>query len=687
MSVPNTFLQLLDEYMIEIPRVQRDYAQGRNDEHSTIVRTNLLSDIKDAYEGKKEPLDLNFIYGKTTVDKKFYPIDGQQRLTTLFLIHVFAFFDDESKTPLLLKFSYEARTTTREFFKALVSNRREVFVENALPETVIKDAAWFIDSWKYDPSVANAMNMLNDISKKGFNVYELKIQLEETANPKVFFQFIELNNLGKEDDLYIKLNARGRPLTSFESFKSRLVDQCAEAIPTMADEIKNNIDGLWSEMIWSIGKEHFDELFLRFFETLFLNCGLLKSEANTVVSKNWIYSLDYSLVSADIFVAIRNTLNYLASNPQPEAFDIIINTIKTPSQYPNKVLFHAVCRYLSDENNPSQVDTVAFSDWIRVFRNLVNNSRIEEADVYLHAIDSINVLLPEKNNILKYLASGKVSNLSGFLKEQFDEECQKARIMCKDSMHKKAILDSEKKLPYFGGQIRSILFISDYEKKDNLQDLNSCVEKEAALFSDRGPKNGVLLRKALCSIGDYRLHIGNYKTLCIDDPNENSRTPSLKRLFTLHGKEVQELLEYINLSNSIESQLLNLINSKKISQADWRYCFVNYADVLFPLMSTSHLRTCKNADEELLVPNKQSNGENYSIHLWTLQHILNESGLLAVYHTDKGFAGDRYLEVKNVKVRYKNKAFVVEDSTGCICNTTTTENVFDEIVPLMKKLP
>ena len=107
MSRPKTLLELLEEYSIEVPRIQRDYVQGRKDEHSTIVRTNLLNDIKSAYEGEviltntnPVPLDLNFVYGKTTEDNVFYPVDGQQRLTTLFLIHLFAFANDDTKTDL-----------------------------------------------------------------------------------------------------------------------------------------------------------------------------------------------------------------------------------------------------------------------------------------------------------------------------------------------------------------------------------------------------------------------------------------------------------------------------------------------------------------------------------------------------------------------------------------------------------
>jgi uncharacterized protein with ParB-like and HNH nuclease domain len=86
----NTLFKLLDAYKVEVPIVQRDYAQGRKDDHTNMVRCNLLLDMKSAVLRKTQPLDLNFVYGKAE-QGKFIPIDGQKRLTTLFLLHLYAF--------------------------------------------------------------------------------------------------------------------------------------------------------------------------------------------------------------------------------------------------------------------------------------------------------------------------------------------------------------------------------------------------------------------------------------------------------------------------------------------------------------------------------------------------------------------------------------------------------------------
>lgn len=689
MNTPNTLLKLLNVYRIEVPRVQRDYVQGKKDEHSTIVRTNLLNDIKSAYEGKQEPLDLNFIYGKTTEDNLFYPVDGQQRLTTLFLIHLYAFSEDDTKTKLFLKFSYQARTTTRDFFKELILHRKEVFSSEELPEAVIKDAAWFVDSWKYDPSVNNVLNALNDI-RAIFKADDLRGHLEEQNNPKVYFQFVKLDELGMEDDLYIKLNARGRELTAFENFKSRFLDRCIETCPLLSEEFKNSFDGLWADYIWNMSteKEDFDAIFLRFFETVFLNSKILKSEANKAISKNWVYNLNYSSIPEYLFFGVRNMFNYLAYHKSSTAERIVQGSICSQTPYPNKVLFYAVYVYLSDENNNSAVDNNLLNDWLRFFRNLVDNSRIEEADTYLRALSSIDLLKAQKRDILSFLASDTINDLndlSGFSKEQFEEECKKARIMCKDSVHKKIILDAEDALPYFSGQIRSILFYSEFEKVDDKGKFDKYLNAERALFIDKKPLNGNLLRKTLCAIGDYRLSVGNYKTLCIDDPNESSRTWSLKRLFSNHGSEVKELLDSIDVLVPIEPQLNSVIASKAIKQDDWRYCFTKYADVLFPLMSVSHLRMFTNNNEELIVPNKQSSGDNYSVYLYVLQYLLKKESIASEYFTEKGANGDRYLEVKDSKVRFKKKKFYIENASGTW--HTSTSDVLDEVVNQIKLMP
>lgn len=76
---------------IVIPQIQRPYAQGRTDSICTYVRNTFLDEIFDSLQKDDDEIfDLNFIYGiiKASNDNyKMELLDGQQRLTTLFLLY------------------------------------------------------------------------------------------------------------------------------------------------------------------------------------------------------------------------------------------------------------------------------------------------------------------------------------------------------------------------------------------------------------------------------------------------------------------------------------------------------------------------------------------------------------------------------------------------------------------------
>lgn len=73
---------------IIIPIIQRDYAQGRLDADVTRVRKRFLQALRAAVT--ESPITLDFVYGDVDVNGVMTPLDGQQRLTTMFLLHWYA---------------------------------------------------------------------------------------------------------------------------------------------------------------------------------------------------------------------------------------------------------------------------------------------------------------------------------------------------------------------------------------------------------------------------------------------------------------------------------------------------------------------------------------------------------------------------------------------------------------------
>ncbi len=215
------FSELMQAHKLEIPIIQRDYAQGRKDKRE--IRQNFL---KALYESiiSNIPIKLDFIYG-SCLNGSFQPLDGQQRLTTLFLLHWYAALKDKELNDdtknLLSKFSYETRITSRDFCLALIKN--EIIIPNSESNIsdIIIDSNWFFLSWKSDPTIDAMLRTIDDIHKQFNRVENLWAKLNSKPS-LVSFYHVELENIGLTDDLYIKMNARGKLLTPFENFKASL---------------------------------------------------------------------------------------------------------------------------------------------------------------------------------------------------------------------------------------------------------------------------------------------------------------------------------------------------------------------------------------------------------------------------------------------------------------------------------
>lgn len=135
---------------IVIPQIQRPYAQGRTDGVCTYIRNMFLDEIfENLTSGNDDIFDLNFIYGIIKPNNNEYRmelLDGQQRLTTLFLLYWYitnAELDinqPESKfiRDCLSKFLYETRTTSTVFCQELSSYKVEL--GNKTPKEVIRNS-------------------------------------------------------------------------------------------------------------------------------------------------------------------------------------------------------------------------------------------------------------------------------------------------------------------------------------------------------------------------------------------------------------------------------------------------------------------------------------------------------------------------------------------------------------------
>lgn len=253
---------------IEIPLIQRDYAQGRRGTKADEIRETFLEVLHNAVAGPNpKHVSLDFIYGE--VDQgTLQPLDGQQRLTTLFLLHWYiaaraGVLDGDAPWT---RFSYATRQSARRFCERLVASVPPADVEE-LSGWII-DQSWYLFVWRHDPTIQAMLVMLDAIHEQFAEVDAAVAwqRLADTEVPAVSFHLLPVPDMGSAEDLYIKMNSRGKPLTDFENFKAHL-EKIIESSPR-APDFARKVDVDWVDVFWQFrGDDNLvDDEFLRYFE-------------------------------------------------------------------------------------------------------------------------------------------------------------------------------------------------------------------------------------------------------------------------------------------------------------------------------------------------------------------------------------------------------------------------------------
>lgn len=258
-----TFNNLINDKEIIIPKIQRDYAQGRRNLTVTEIREGFVSSIVEKLipDSVERNLLLDFVYGSEDKDV-FFPLDGQQRLTTLFLFHWYL-ADDlsflQTKDEVIKsRFSYHVRTSSKQFCDELVQHKTAEIIEkidakNNTLGKVIRNENWFLWEWNKDPTIKSMLTMLNSIHNKIKGLGLSRDLLFSRLKERVSFNLLQLEKYGFTDELYVKMNARGKPLSDFDNLKSTLEEQMRKTNVPESTRIKwqKNFDSNWLSMFWN----------------------------------------------------------------------------------------------------------------------------------------------------------------------------------------------------------------------------------------------------------------------------------------------------------------------------------------------------------------------------------------------------------------------------------------------------
>ncbi|ELE9342370.1 DUF262 domain-containing protein [Campylobacter jejuni] len=612
------FKELIEEYQIKIPIIQRDYAQGRIE--ASIIRDKFLDNILVHLNNNKE-MCLDFIYGSVKNDV-FLPLDGQQRLTTIFLLYWYSGKKEDKEIDFLKKFTYETRASSREFCQKLIQEEFNTFEDSDKLSEKIKNSSWFLYFWDNDPTIKSMLAMIDDIHKK-FNNEEFFDKPELLK-----FHFIKLENFNLDDDLYIKMNARGKKLTDFEIFKAEFEKFLISNKKNLFKEyFIKNIDGEWTDLFWRLGfkNKHYliDDAFMNFFYFISEMLHVKNKEKTTVIDfenmKKNISKLIENVYLNDenidfFFKAIKYLENIANFNKENLSDNFEKNKLALFDKYPDLLikvinndkgnlinlqqkilLFIIISNFVENEGN---INVVNLLDKLRIVRNLTQRIRaLKQGKIDYTATLSyeklyyiLNLsLVNAKENIYTYLINNEVKlTNTDISKDSLDQEVYKAKYIQNDNNLKCTIQQLED-YKYICGDLSFFLF----EDKELLKFASDNITK---IFTSKTH----LIIRSLLTIEDYAKYIGfagsgskyyfgvdNKWEILLTKNNQNDMEDYTDYLglfyqfFKKYKSIKDEFLDY-DSNEILEQLILDYLNNKgNINYTSWVYYFIKHGDKIF----------------------------------------------------------------------------------------------------------
>lgn len=580
-----------DAISFEIPIIQRDYAQGRSDERSKEIRKTFLGSLIAAVENyPQKNIELDFVYGKRNKNK-VYLLDGQQRITTLYLLHWY--LAQRLQKPSLLKdvsLSYRVRQYADEFTQKIRDESTQIDFTSSIPSQAICNCTWFFDAWKHDPTVKGMLNTLDTIHEllkdKEINEERYWQPLEEEV---VTFYWLDLEEHQLTDELYLKMNARGKQLSNFENFKASLVKRIAdngwEENIQEKESFSFKMDTIYTDLFWEYRGEVnvIDYEVTNFFAGMAMigyavkeNCETQQKRIQELFNNPLSVRVEdfeesdferltsyLDFYSAVEKISIETELwKYYNTDNKRGLFEEFIKDENKGTEkkydgatYPQRVLFYALSKLFmeaKDKNNISE-------DFIRVVRNIVENATIDSAQTFVGAIKLMSELLEGVQDIYWYLS--KTAIQSNFASYQVTQEKQKAERIVANTEWKDIIWEAEDH-PMFKGDIGFLLL----ETEDDLPLFKKRYEVAKEMFEEKGVKgkyreNALLIRALVSRFDNWGLFWNlnydstayNWKTYILRTVYKEKDNAITKHFLTLLDKE-DKLEQFITEDSPLKKE-------------------------------------------------------------------------------------------------------------------------------------
>ena len=456
MNQTYTLLSLCEAYpKIEIPIIQRNYVQGND---KTIRRYFVKYLVKALTQ--QSPVELDFVYGAERQDTQLtdncapnncapqvgnvlIPLDGQQRLTTLWLLHGYLLALEqvsnhpeqlspekrEAQCQLLTRFVYETRQSAKDFcgywLQEVTQRACRELVDK--PSKYLRNCAWFDPEWEKEGTVTAMLGMLEEVATKRAELQAVPFSRLDCIR----FYYLHIKKFGLSNELYIRMNARGEQLTSFEHFKSSFYKVIQDHQSLSA--IKEKMEYDWVDALWQYRPKDThvtDHPFMKCLsfvtEVLHIKGYPKRTEDNIESVYQDTDAVTYLKQTLDCVENLKGIqyANLLKDSDTKKTLSfqevlsqMLTDGLKTVNQ---RILLYTAIAYLQHHNT---VDGIV--PLLRVVRNLSTNTVKQKIDL-TKIYPSLDELV-QVPNIYDYLAQLQ-GGISGFSDTQLEEEKAKAQL-------------------------------------------------------------------------------------------------------------------------------------------------------------------------------------------------------------------------------------------------------------------
>lgn len=259
---------------IVIPEIQRDYVWGKKEVEGLLNSIqedfeefkkgieitpvpNLEAEIKTAFEQyyKKQKFSCNigfiYAYNDPEYTGKYFLIDGQQRLTTIYLLLLVLASEEATFRDKFIKLytlsglpiiDYRVREASHHLLKEVIANYHSKGIQ-------IEDQPWFYNEYLSDKTISSVVTNIEIIKKFVADKNLINNEFINYVQDFIEFWYFDTNISEQGEELYIYMNARGEQMQENENLKADLLGKLklVDGETKSLSEIKNNWGIIWEE--------------------------------------------------------------------------------------------------------------------------------------------------------------------------------------------------------------------------------------------------------------------------------------------------------------------------------------------------------------------------------------------------------------------------------------------------------